>query len=236
MATIYEKLDRASGGRMRGGFNKTVNAAVKHYQQKYGFEMGEGEHASWNNEADAFKHAYMQWMLGYLGGNDSAKELGDMHENETPNAPLGERNMDLWNNVIGREVAEEMKKSKWYGLYDGDTGMAWDIAAEKIMQRMRDGEMITRPDDPRKFENMEKERLKESDRVYYKGEFDNSEIPVVDRITDRYLEQSIENGGKFPTKQELDVQVGSGDLIYVDDYTKADGTEVKGYYRKRTMH
>ena len=37
-----------------------------------------------------------------------AKELGDMHEDETPKAPAYERNMDLWNNEIGREIAYKM--------------------------------------------------------------------------------------------------------------------------------
>ena len=36
-------------------------------------------------------------------------KLGDMNENETPNAPFGERNMDLWNNAIGRKVTEKIK-------------------------------------------------------------------------------------------------------------------------------
>ena len=35
-----------------------------------------------------------------------------MHEDETPNAPWYERNMDLWNNKIGREVAFEMKERR----------------------------------------------------------------------------------------------------------------------------
>lgn len=37
------------------------------YQKQYGFEIGKGEHATWNNEADAFKHAYMQAQLALCG-------------------------------------------------------------------------------------------------------------------------------------------------------------------------
>ena len=34
-------------------FKKTVE-----YQKKYGFNIGSGEHDTWNNEADVFKHTY----------------------------------------------------------------------------------------------------------------------------------------------------------------------------------
>lgn len=38
--------------------NKTYEA-----QKKYGFDIKNGTH---NNEADAFKHTFMQWYLAYL--------------------------------------------------------------------------------------------------------------------------------------------------------------------------
>ena len=34
-------------------------------------------------------------------------------------------------------------------------------------------------------------------------------------------------------KADLDEQVKSGGLIYVDNYERADGTKVSGYYRKK---
>ena len=34
-------------------------------------------------------------------------------------------------------------------------------------------------------------------------------------------------------KADLDKQVKSGGLIYVDNYERADGTKVSGYYRKK---
>jgi len=37
----------------RHGFNWWVNRETRKAQQKYGFEIGTGEHATWNNEADA---------------------------------------------------------------------------------------------------------------------------------------------------------------------------------------
>lgn len=97
-----------------------------------------------------------------------------MHEDETPNAPAYERNMDLWNNAIGREIAYEMK---WrmgddYALLDDES--ASEFASQKIWEKMQQGELITNPfTDKKKFENMELERLKESDKIFSDGEFKN---------------------------------------------------------------
>lgn len=65
MANFYEELDKKTGGKLRKAFNSLITGATNHYQKKYGFDIGEGEHATWNNEADAFKHAFMQWALDY---------------------------------------------------------------------------------------------------------------------------------------------------------------------------
>ena len=91
-------------------FNWIIDNETKDAQKKFGFQINTGKNPTWNNEADAFKHAFLSWYLSYYHGDDEAKRLGDMHEDETPNAPWYERNMDLWNNQIGREVAYEMKE------------------------------------------------------------------------------------------------------------------------------
>ena len=38
--------------------------------------------------------------------------------------------------------------------------------------------------------------------------------------------------GTMPTKEELDKRVHVGELIYVEEYTRSDGTKVSGYYRR----
>lgn len=43
----------------RDEFNNYIVKQTNKYQKKYGFDIGTGEHASWNNEADAFKHVYL---------------------------------------------------------------------------------------------------------------------------------------------------------------------------------
>lgn len=150
----------------RAWFNEMVDKETKDAQKKYGFQINSGNNPTWNNDSDAFKHAFLSWYLSYYGSDEDAKKLGDMHEDETPNAPWYERNMDLWNNQIGREIAFEMKHKlgKDYDLLGED--WAKEKAKRIIWEKMKQGELITNPFlDWRKFENMELDLLKESDRI-----------------------------------------------------------------------
>lgn len=131
--------------------NKMINDTIK-YQKKYGFDIGENN-STWNNEADAFKHTYMQATIDLRSNEQIAKKLGDHHENQgnDKGQPSGESNMDLWNNQQGREVAKEIYKE--YGPFI-KISPPWpfnDIIADKVMERMRAGKLITSPDDKRKF-------------------------------------------------------------------------------------
>ncbi len=47
--------------------NRMIHDTIK-YQKKYGFEIGMNN-STWNNEADAFKHTYMQTQLALMFGN-----------------------------------------------------------------------------------------------------------------------------------------------------------------------
>jgi len=122
------------------------------YQKKYGFGIGENNSAH-NNEADAFRHAYMQSMLAHRYGTLSAKIISSNHEyegNKNGQDPR-ESNMDLWNNQQGQQIYNEIR------LEDPNFNKLSeqrqkDIIAQKVVQRMRAGQLITNPDDPRKFE------------------------------------------------------------------------------------
>ena len=225
---------------LRKKFNDIVLDATYKAQKKYGFDMTKHDYSNsntHNNEADAFKHAYMSWLLAWHAGDKKAKELGDMHEDETPNAPIGERNMDLWNNEIGREIAYEMKNN--YGDSAGMLGTEWasDIASQKIWEKMQQGELITNPfTDRRKFENMELERLTENDRIYSDGEFRNFDEKVKALYHEKYMDYVINNHWEIPSVENLDKRVQSGELIYVDNYTRSDGTRVNGYYRRKAYY
>ncbi|MCM1009770.1 MAG: hypothetical protein NC390_02685 [Fusobacterium sp.] len=122
------------------------------YQQQYEFDAGKNNKTTWNNEADAFKHTYMQAFMSLLGGPLVGKMAGDMHESQgtSKGQPTGESNMDLWNNREGREIAAEIINE--YGIVYPFDSKVKDIIAQKVMERMKAGKLITNPNDKRKFQ------------------------------------------------------------------------------------
>ena len=180
----------------------------------------------------------MQYWLAFRTSSSYAKKLGDAHEFDLKGNPSDEQNMDLWNNQIGREIAEEMSEKfgrdiEVYSLEDFDR-----YATHKIVEKIKNGELITNPfTDKRQFKNMELERLKDEDRVFYEDEFweelnENERI----RYKEHYTNYKNRNQKGLPSKKELDAGVITGDLIYVKDYTRSDGKKVNGYYRRRPVH
>ncbi len=135
------------------------------YQKKYGFEMGTGSHATWNNEADAFKHAFMQADLARKWGDFIAEQAGNFHEregNKFMGQSKGEENMDKWNNQQGREIAKEIKEEYLRNmpknnLFQERPKQNWDdLIAKKVMERMREGKLITNPNDKRQYKDKNK--------------------------------------------------------------------------------
>lgn len=140
-------------------YSSEVYAKMKKYQKQYGFEIDTGKHDAWNNEADAFKHTFaaVDTALRYNAG--ISKLAGDYHEwegktkhGQTP----GEENMDKWNNEEGRKIAQKIAKQAknlaqfkldvFHGKYD-------DLIAEEVMNKMRKGDLITNPNDKRKYKD-----------------------------------------------------------------------------------
>lgn len=95
-------------------FNQTIE-----YQKKYSFELGSRPgHETWNNEADAFKHTFMQAVGTIRYGAFLTSIGGDIHERNGDkyySQNIQEKNMDLWNNHQGRLIAKEIKKE--YGRH-----------------------------------------------------------------------------------------------------------------------
>lgn len=215
-------------------FTKEMVAVTNRATKKYGLKLNEKGQAV-DCEADAFRHAYMQSYLSYKYGNFVAKELGNRHEKgNDPNIRL-DTNMDLWNNQIGREIAEEIKKENGNSI---DEDLFEYLASEKIIQKMNKGELITEPyKDKRRYTNMEKERLQDKDRVFYEDEFwDELDDDERIRFREHYTNYKNQHQKGLPSKKELDARVAIGDLIYVKDYTRSDGRKVSGYYRRRPVH
>ena len=156
--------DTEYGQKIRKEFNNKIDKDTVMYQKKYGFKIGTGKEATHNNESDAFKHSYMQAVLyyhankwaGQKAGNFASKTLGDFHEDETEKQPLNERNMDLWNNEVGREVAKSVIQKLGNTAYTLPEDAVENFFAKEITDRMKKGDLITRPSDPRKFEDRHK--------------------------------------------------------------------------------
>ena len=67
-------------------------------------------------------------------------------------------------------------------------------------------------------------------RVLYKGEINIDDLEEGTPLYDLYLDNLVDIS-PMPTKKEVDKRVRIGELIYVKDYTREDGTKVSGYYR-----
>ena len=204
---------------------------------RYGLEVDENGHAI-DNQADAFRHTYMQCWLAYRFGDKAAKYLGDKHEHGVNPDTNPSANMDLWNNQIGRELAKEIKEEYGDELRKVDFKFLENFTMQKVMEKIRKGEVITDPkNDKRKYSNMEKERIQDKDRVFYEGEYwDDMDEDERKRFSKHYTNYKNQHQKGMPSKAELEVKKLSGDLIYVNNYTRADGVKVRGYYRRRVTY
>ena len=111
---------------------------------------------------------------------------------------------------------------------------AKEKAKRIIWEKMKKGELITNPFiDWRKFENMELDLLKDTDRIDTDMDFKKFDAKTKGLRAKNYIEQIIDSDWQVPTKENLDKRVQSGELIYVEDYTRGNGTTVRGYYRRR---
>lgn len=67
-------------------------------------------------------------------------------------------------------------------------------------------------------------------RVLYQGEINPKDLEEGTPLYDLYLDQLLDQN-PMPAKKELDKRTRIGELIYVKEYTRSDGTKVSGYYR-----
>ena len=202
--------------------NKVFEDTVK-YQKQYKFEMGTGKHATWNNESDAFKHTYMQAQLALWGGKHLAKSLGDYHEyqgNKYMGQSKGEENMDKWNNEKGRQIAREMIEQ--FGILSTIPSQKNnDIIAEKVMEKMRNGELITNPNDKREFkgffENLDPGEISENGEII-RG---SNDLPdkIIFAFLDGDLYQSIKTSLALVTPRLVyDADGRCCSVIIIHDY------------------
>lgn len=133
--------------RTEGQFTDVMIKDTVKFQEKYGFEIGPNGSA-WNNESDAFRHAYMQAYLTLRYNNFVAKQLGNYHEwdgNKTNGQDNLEELMDQHNNNIGREIGSEIRKEQVSKNLNPDSPEIKEIIARKVVERMQKGDLILEP-------------------------------------------------------------------------------------------
>lgn len=261
----------------RKEFNKEIDQKTMYYQRKYGFKLNpDPKHRTWNVEADAFKHAFLSATLSFRFNHFLSNSSGIYHEleNLTNQNPLQETNMDLWNNAIGRNIVKEIQKENGEKLKRLSQKQIEDIVAEKIIQKMKNGQLITHPSDKRTYTglatNIENVFTPEEIGKMSSDEFLENESLIMEQLKQGLIQNNNDNFSDFknpetgsskiysrediatmttdefskaekeinaqmktigvPTNRELE---NSNGTVYVNPYTRDDGTEVKGYYRAK---
>ena len=59
------------------------------------------------NDVDAFRHAYVSGIMALEYGENAARFLGWMNELVVIGSSAADRNMDFWNNAVGRELVRK---------------------------------------------------------------------------------------------------------------------------------
>lgn len=209
--------------------NEKFYSRTKHYQKIYGFDIGKGKHDTWNNESDAFKHTFGSAYMAIKMTIPFSRLAGNYHELKNPNNPKDEENMDKWNNRVGRLISKEIKKEYKDKLNSMSEKEIDDIIAQKVMQRMRMGKLITTPSDKRKYTGFAS-NIPE-DKIFTAEEIGNLSTDDFEELEDKINEQVKSFG--IPTNEQANKALKDGSLIWVDDYRREDGTQVSGYYRRK---
>jgi hypothetical protein len=82
----------------------------------------------------------------------------------------------------------------------------------------------------------ENEMFAPENRVFYENEMNPAQVPSnssENNYVQAFVKQYLNNNKKLPTENELKQRVISGELVYVHNYERQDGTKVSGYYRSR---
>ncbi len=90
-------FDKNKRNKVQSEYTSIIDKKTMYYQRKYGFKINDNsKHRTWNNEGDAFKHAFGSADTALWEGNLISWTKGIYHETQTPNNPKGERK--LWKN------------------------------------------------------------------------------------------------------------------------------------------
>ena len=145
MSVIYKNLRSESTKEEYEYFDQNIRSLPKN-------SIGEIELSSTdthNTELDAFRHAYTSGRFTQRYSEEIADILGRMNELLGGN-PDAEKNMDLWNNEVGRKCGKKTKSKQ--------------ELASQLKKALERGELIITPADSRKFKGNISQYLPNSER------------------------------------------------------------------------
>jgi len=148
------------------GKNEATKEAYVYYNEniaplKYIFDETDGYWktigAGHNDQVDAFRHAYVSGIYTLEIGESAANILGQLNEVKGTilDQPEAEKNMDLWNNRVGRKVASDIltaalnKSEKWLGnskIIDVDMHALKEELGKALKSALLDGKLIITTD------------------------------------------------------------------------------------------
>ena len=118
------------------------NENIRHLVMKENGEVDYSKNVLWDNDVDAFRHAYVSGAYALEYNEDVSEKLGVIQEHipfggsSSPNSDAS-KNMDYWNNEVGRKYGKKAKSR--------------EELAELLKKALEAGELIISLDDPRKF-------------------------------------------------------------------------------------
>lgn len=95
---------------IRGRAHAEAERRYPHSEEPTEYEKNDGP-------LDAFRHAYWNALMVRQYGSEFAKKLGNAHE-ALPNNPADREAMDLYNNEVGRRIAEQHPDADFEELAD----------------------------------------------------------------------------------------------------------------------
>ena len=118
-------------------FNDNIRELPKN--EKGEFEITkENKHSFYDNDVDAFRHAYASGIFTQVYNRRTANLLGWYNEYKGTN-PINVQNMDLWNNSIGRKYGEK-------------TSSRTELS--QLLVKALEEELIIDPKDPREYKGL----------------------------------------------------------------------------------
>ena len=119
--------------------------------------------------------------------------------------------LDIRQTFYDKRIKEEPSQKKYY--------RGWNNRVNNLRKNIQNNSFVTNED----IDNLE--RIFTAEEI---GDMSNDEYALFEK----YIDNQLKTFG-IPRKSQADEQVRTGDLIWVNSYTRSDGTEVSGYYRQR---